>query len=191
MRRATARTGQAFWLFDRPCPTTSPLVPFFCVVKVRLTNVLSRSVSTGDLLTSTGEVLIHSLTSQRRKGWESNAGFVYSPGRRRKKKAIHIMSEAARAALLPSIVANLVASWRIGIGIGFTRVGCSSNLAYPFNCRAKRGWRMFLLTWNRGSGSPTKVNVCATKLRTSATVLDRTHWPLAESLPSRTLAAKI
>jgi hypothetical protein len=86
MQQTTDRTGQAFWLLEWPCPMISPLVPYFGVENVRLTNVLESSRSLLDWGMLIGVLLTHSFTLHIRNGCESAAGFVYSPGQRRKKK---------------------------------------------------------------------------------------------------------
>jgi hypothetical protein len=64
-----------------------------------------------------------------RKGWESEVEAEYSPGRRRKKKASHIISAEAREVGSPAVVAIREARWRMERGIGLTRIGGGSDLA--------------------------------------------------------------
>ena len=72
---------------------TSPRTPFFWVVKVREANRARRSSDSGAVSKGRRVSPMKSWTSSRRKGSPSLS--VYSPGRRRKKKAIMIISEAA------------------------------------------------------------------------------------------------
>lgn len=51
----------------------------------------------------------HNWTSDSRNGWESAAEPEYSPGRRRKKNASHMRSEAASKEASPELVAKAVA----------------------------------------------------------------------------------
>ena len=96
MRRARERTGQSWLSPDLPCPMTSPLTPFFWVVNSKVAKVaFSIWVSVHDMMLRR-RVPICSLASWRRKGWDSVLVDVYSPGRRRKKKAKVIMSAVAQ-----------------------------------------------------------------------------------------------
>ena len=181
-----ARTGQADGCPERPWPTTSPLLPFFWVTKVRLTKVIADRSSMEAVTYWIGVLLIHKPTSWMRKGWERFVVSVYSPGRSKKKNASHIMSAAARDSASPAAVAMSYAPWRIGRGMGLRRLGGGSWLWYPRSWRAMRGSMVPLPASVRGSALPSMVCACATNRTASATVPHLTGWPLAASRPSRT-----
>jgi hypothetical protein len=109
-----------------------------------------------------------------RNGWEYSDGLVYSPGRRRKKKATHSMSIVAREVVSPARCASKVASRRIGRGIGLKREGGASAFAYSFICLERRKSMVFVSVAHLGSRLPKRVYICETKQRASATVPDRT-----------------
>ena len=140
---------------------------------------------------SNWEVLCHNWTSAMRNGCEDGPALEYSPGRRRKKKANHIRSDAANDATSLAWRAMLVARCNSASGSGFTLVGGASNFAKLRSNRVRRVSVVLEPAAQRGSGRPTLVNVCATAWSASATVLDRTALPLAENRPSRTRRAKI
>ena len=69
-------------------------------------------------------------TSHMRNGVDSEGPDVYSPGRRRKKKANTIMSAIADVAGLPEAV-PIPIMWRIiDMGTCFTRLGTGSYFLY-------------------------------------------------------------
>ena len=73
-----------------PCPIDSPLTPFFCVVKRRLTKVAVAQVEGDAVVAWVGCVPTKNWMLQRVKGVEtvSVPPAQYSPGRKRNKKAI-------------------------------------------------------------------------------------------------------
>ena len=138
-----------------------------------------------------GRACVHSSTWWMRKGWDVGPASQNSPGRRRKKNAIHMRSDVAREHGSLAVMAMAVAVWRIGRGMGMTRWGAASLLEKPFKRRMRRGSMVPVPAVCRGSRRPSMVNVCATKWSASATVPDLTGLPLAENRPSRTRVAKI
>ena len=190
MRRTTLRTGQELTCVVQPCPIRSFRAPFFCVAKVRVTNVAWPSTDGSAVRESNWVVLCHSWTSAMQNGWEDGPALEYSPGRRRKKKANHIKSDAADDVTSLAWRAMLVAKCNSASGSGFTLVGGASVLAKLRSSRVRRVSVVLEPAAQRGSGRPTMVNVCATAWSASATVLDRTALPLAENRPSRTRRAK-
>jgi hypothetical protein len=105
---------------------TSPRTPFFWVVKVYVVKV--------EALSSDGEARrrssrchpMNSWTSPRVKGVVSELLPVYSPGRRRKKKAEQTISATAMLADEGEREATLRRWWRTEIGMGLTRFGGGS-----------------------------------------------------------------
>ena len=77
-----------------PCPTDSPLTPFFCVVKRRLTKVVASQAEGEAVVAWVGWVPTKNWMSRRVKGVEAvSVPLVqYLPSRRRKKKAIQARS---------------------------------------------------------------------------------------------------
>ena len=119
--RTIDRTGHTRSWCERPCVMTSPFTPFFCVVKVRETDVHANNNWVLAVRMSTGMLPTYSLTSRTRKGSLSRIT-VCSPGRIRKKKPMqHISATQA----LPSfgvvavytISTNACINW---IGTGLT-----------------------------------------------------------------------
>jgi hypothetical protein len=74
---------------------TSPRTPFFWDVNVNVPKVARARSARGMDTAEARRDPIQSWTSARRKGQVSEAVPVYSPGRRRKKKAMIIMSAMA------------------------------------------------------------------------------------------------
>ena len=67
-----------------------------------------------------------SWTSQRWKGLVSEGVDVYSPGRRRKKKAVQAMSATAQLSGVLEVAATLRAWMITEMGMGLTRAGGGS-----------------------------------------------------------------
>ena len=90
-QRRMAATAHAQGCPVSPCPIDSPLTPFFCVVKRRLTKVTVAQVE-GDPVVAWvgGWVTKKNWISRRVKGVDTVSAppAQYFPGRRRKKKAI-------------------------------------------------------------------------------------------------------
>ena len=78
-----------------PWPILSPRTPFFCVAKLSITNVVTASSLSVAVEVSNTVRPTLKVTSDRRNGALSYFVYVYSPGHRRKKKAIMIMSATA------------------------------------------------------------------------------------------------
>ena len=190
-RRTTLRTGHEEGCGVRPWPMRSLRLPFFCLSNVRVTNVAWWRISVAEARGSSCAVECHSWTSAIRNGCEEGPALEYSPGRSKKKKASHMRSAAAREWASPAAVAMDVAWCRRARGIGFTRFGGASDLEKLRRRRVMRVSMVLEPVAHRGSARPMLVNVCATAWIASATVLDRTAWPLAENRPSRTQRAKI
>jgi hypothetical protein len=99
---------------------------------------------------------------------------VYSPGRRRKKKARQIISAIA---LVPCAAdakaAKAITCCRIWMGIGFTRLGGGSAREYPRSWRCKRKSIWPCASW-RGSWVPSAENVWPMARSESSTVRDLT-----------------
>eukprot|EP00980_Cylindrotheca_fusiformis_P024323 scaffold11739_cov107-Cylindrotheca_fusiformis.AAC.2 len=166
-RRAAARTGQKSGLPLRPWPITSPRTPFFCEVNSRVTNVAERRRWGGAERVSRRRPPRKKVVSVSRKGEVSERWPVYSPGRRRKKKAKHSMSamhlaasEAAGACEAPMMCS------RSGTGTGFTREGVGVS---------------------RGSGDPSSAAVWPTLRKAPSTVRDRTCRRVVLTCPWRNL----
>eukprot|EP00980_Cylindrotheca_fusiformis_P020653 scaffold7703_cov127-Cylindrotheca_fusiformis.AAC.2 len=128
-RRAAARTGQKEGLPLRPWPITSPRTPFFCVVNSRVTKVAERRRWGGAVRESSRTPPRKNVVSARRKGDVSVRVPVYSPGRRRKKKARQSISamHLAASVALGAEEAPMMCK-RICTGTGFTREGVGSVL---------------------------------------------------------------
>ena len=99
-----ASTGQSSGLPDLLRPMTSPRTPFFWEVKVRVANVAVRIVARGAASGSRRWPPTKSCTSCIRNGVVSDFIAVYSPGRKRKKKASAIISAVAWLAWLATAV---------------------------------------------------------------------------------------
>jgi len=70
---------------------------------------------------------------------------VYSPGQRRKKKAMHAMSTVARAPAVGDVAAISMVVRRIFRGMGQTQLGAGS-VAWKPQRRRKR-WKSMALGW--------------------------------------------
>ena len=92
-----AATALARGFTVAPCPIYSPLTPFLYIVKRRLTNVAAAQVEGEALVAWVGWVPMKNWMLRRVKGVEnvSIPPAQYSPGRRRKKKAIQSRSAIA------------------------------------------------------------------------------------------------
>ena len=76
-------------------PNFSPRMPFLCVLNISITKVAAASsLSVAVAVSNTVQPTLK-VTSDRQNGVLSDFVPVYSPGRRRKKKAIMIMSATA------------------------------------------------------------------------------------------------
>jgi hypothetical protein len=181
-----AFTGQAAGWPDRPCPTTSPRTAFFWSENTRATKVAERKESREAVSGSICVVPTQRRTSARVNGCALSELSVYSPGRRRKKKAVHIRSAAASEVGSAADWAIQQAWRRTSRGIGWTRSGAGSNFRYARTRRERRGSMVYEPRIRRGSGRPAIVCADATKAMASATVPARTLLWEAESRPSRT-----
>ena len=99
-RRWSNRLRNASFVHNRgspvaPWPIFLPCTPFFCVVKTSIENVSAGSSLSVVLAVSNIVQPTLNVTSDKRNGELSYFVPVYSPGRRRKKKAIMIMSATA------------------------------------------------------------------------------------------------
>ena len=128
MRRPRARTGQRSGAPLGAWPTTSPLTAFFCLSKVREAKVQERICASVAVLRVRRRCPLKSWTSLNSNGVDSEGLMAYSPGRRRKKNAIQIMS--AMAMLRGSLEAVAMAMMRrmTGMGTGLTLLGGGSAL---------------------------------------------------------------
>ena len=93
-RRQMADTAHARECPVAVCPIDSPLTPSFCVVKRRIMNVVEVQVEGGAVVAWVGWIPTKNWMSRRVKGVEtvSVKPAQYSPGWRRKKKAIQARS---------------------------------------------------------------------------------------------------
>lgn len=107
-----------------------------------------------------------SWTSPRVKGVVSDLESVYSPGRRRKKNAMMIMSATARSKWLSAGRASAISHNRrmTAMGMGFTLCGGGSSLVHAANMRWMRK-SVLKAEFRRGSSLPMDKNVCATDRR--------------------------
>ena len=94
-RRRNASFGHNSGSPVAPWPIFSPLTPFFCVVNASIKNVAAASSLLVAVAGSNTVRPTLNVTSDRRNGELSDFLPVYSPGCRRKKKAIMIMSVTA------------------------------------------------------------------------------------------------
>ena len=95
MRRRKASVGHNSGSPVAQWPILSPRTPFFCVLNISITNVAAASSLSVAVAVSNTVRPTLKVKSDRRNGALSDFVHVYSPGRRRKKKAIMIMSATA------------------------------------------------------------------------------------------------
>ena len=108
----------------------SPRRWFFCVVKCSFTAEAASSSRSEAVAREIRRVPTKSLMSERRNAASSSEVPEYSPGRRRKKNAIHIISAKACSAGTsgPLIWASRSKKRTKVIGTGLTRSGGLSSL---------------------------------------------------------------
>ena len=92
MRRARALAGQSSRSPLGAWPMTSPRTEFFCVSKVREQKVAVRRWASEATFRSILLTPRNNCTLLRVNGWESEGLMAYSPGRKRKKNAMLIIS---------------------------------------------------------------------------------------------------
>ena len=164
MRRSMARTGQSWLQPLRERPMTSPRTPFFWLVNVREAKVVDCMFAMDAVVMFRRCSPMKSCTSHIRKGLVSDGESVYSPGRRRKKKARMIMSEMAWSTGSVPAVAMMEMCRRTLTGTGFTRSGGGSVFFHALIIRVRR---KSILPWAvyRGSSVPKARNVWPTDRR--------------------------
>ena len=129
-RRQMAATAHARGCPVAPCPMDSPLTPFFCVVKRRLTKVAAAQVATEDVVAWKGWLPTKNWMSCRLKGvvTVSVLPAQYFPGWSRKKKAIQPRSAIAWSCGEP-LLADESMQWRMETGRGRNLLGEGSSFA--------------------------------------------------------------
>ena len=159
--RASALVGHRSSAPLEACPMTSPLTAFFCLSNVRDAKVADRISASVAVRRLSLRCPRNSWTSLNSNGVDSDVLMAYSPGLRRKKNAIQIMSAMARFKASSEATAMVMMRRRTGIGTGLTLFGAGSSLEYALSMRVIRkstcpdGSR-------RGSGAPIARYVCAT-----------------------------
>ena len=140
---------------------TSPRTPFFWFVNVSEAKRACWSCSNGADDKWSRVSPMKSWTSASLKGVLSLS--VYSPGRRRKKKAMMTMSAVAQKDASDAEVdwAKKAMRRMTWMGIGLTRSGAGSEVFHAFNVRWMRK-SMLWAEFSRGSLAPTLRNVWAT-----------------------------
>ena len=125
--RRMAATAHARGCPVSPCPIYYTLMPFFCIVKRRLTKVAEAQVEAEAVVACVGWVPTKNWISRRVKGVETvSVPLVqYSPGWRRKKKAIQA-SSAIYFPLGKMTWAIESMQWRMETGRGSTLLGGGS-----------------------------------------------------------------
>ena len=123
-RRQMAATAHARGWPVAPCPMDSPLTPFFCVVKRRLTKVAAAQVAAEAVVAWTGWFPRKNWMSHKLKGvvMVSVPPAQYSMGWSRKKKAIQARSAIAWSCAEPLLSAESM-QWRVETGRGRTLPG--------------------------------------------------------------------
>mmetsp|Transcript_42841 Transcript_42841/g.130289 ORF Transcript_42841/g.130289 Transcript_42841/m.130289 type:complete len:298 (-) Transcript_42841:579-1472(-) len=181
-----AATAYAHGCPDRPCPIDSPLTPFFCVLKVRVTKSAAAILA--------GVARSAEIGRGPKKNWilrilkgvasVSDPPRQYSPGRIKKKKAVQ-----ARSAMT-CCFGVLERSWassacRTAIRSGLNLSGAGSCWRYQASCCASQKPRSPRALC-RGSADPTDAKICPTDRRYCSTVLFLRRLPPAARTPERT-----
>ena len=135
---AMAHTWHSVRLPLLPKPMTSPRTPFFWLVNLRVPNVVARMIRLEAVARFIRDRPLKSCTSAVVNGVVSDLPAVYSPGRRRKKKAICAMSAVAvEFALLTAAAVTTMCRIK-EMGIGLTRCGGGSSRVYDAVIRLSR-----------------------------------------------------
>ncbi len=140
---------------------TSPRTPFFWRSKVRVPKVAHSKSQSGDCRRQSRRVPMSNCTWCNAKGCVSDGDAVYSPGRRRKKKARMIISATATEKGFEECCATKAIARRTRSGSGFTRAGGGSCL-FQKEIRRERRKSIFPTEFRRGSWDPRLWNVWPT-----------------------------
>ena len=162
-RRRMAATAHARECPVVPCTINSPLTSLFCVVKRRLTKVAAAQVVAEAVVAWVGWYPTKNWMLCRLKGVETVSVLPaqYSPGQRRKKKAIQVRSAIALS-LRELLLATESMQWRMEIGRGRTLPGSVSYFLYVASCLPRRKLIAPMLL-SLGSGAPTAAKIYPTE----------------------------
>ena len=120
--RVAEATGWPLWHWV----VFSPRLQFFWSVNSSMAQSAARRAPSDARIKSRTLPPRNKHTSRRRKKWLLSTVAQYSPGRQRKKYAIHMRRAVVSRATEPDTSARRCASMRIGRGMGLTRRGGSS-----------------------------------------------------------------